>query len=100
MERVDLLEETIYTREGKIIKLGDLGTGHMQAAYIQSVLNRDDPRKIIALFDEISHMDRKTLKPILRKIRELYKSGKLIACVMVQKNDEGVRVIDLEKEEL
>jgi len=97
IEKIDLLEDTIYTAEGKVIKLSDLGTGHMQAAYIQSILNRDDPRKIIALFDEISHMDRKTLRPILNKIRELYRAGKLIACVMVQKG-EDVKVIDLEQE--
>jgi len=99
VEKVDLLEGIISTKEGKIIRLSDLGTGHMQAAYIQSVLNREDPRKIIALFDEISTMDRKTLKPILKKMRELYRSGKLVACVMVQKREGEVRVTNLEKED-
>ncbi len=100
VERVDLLKDTIYTKEGKKIFMSNLGTGHMQAAYIQAVLNRDDQRKIIALFDEISHMDYKTLSPILEKIKELYQSGKLIASIMVQKRTGEVIVKDLERGDL
>jgi exonuclease SbcC len=98
VEIVDLLGETLTLEGGRRINLRDLGTGAMQAAYFQSILNKSDKRKIIALFDEISDMDTKTLITIFEKIRELYKSGKLIACIMVRRCDDTVKITDLTRE--
>ncbi len=98
VEKIDLLMNTLYLKGGKIINMKFLGTGHTQEAYINTILSKDDPRKIIALFDEISEMDEDTLSSVIQKIRELYFEGKLIACVMVQKRDKEVVVKDLEKE--
>jgi len=66
-----------------------MGTGQSQSAYILSLLNvKDDPRKIIALFDEIAMMDDNSLRPVYSKMRELYKAKKLLLGILVQKGNE------------
>ena len=64
-----------------------MGTGQVQSAYLLGLLNTDDKRKIIALFDEVAMMDRKSLGPILRKLRELYEKDRLLIGIVVQKSD-------------
>lgn len=99
IDRVDLLEEKIITAEQKIIHFADMGTGQSQSAYLLSQLNNAalDPRKMIVLFDEIAMMDAHSIKPIIDKMKELYKKGRLIAGIMVmaQREDgEMIKAVD------
>ncbi len=91
VERIDLLKGLVHAEGGTIIRLSDMGTGQGQSAYLLGLLSTNDPRKIIALFDEIAMMDSTSLEPIFRKLNELYDSNRLLAAVMVQRGDE-VRV--------
>lgn len=96
-EKIDLLDNIIYTKEGIMIRIADLGTGRGQSAYLTGLLNiYDDNRKIIALFDEIAAMDRNSLKPIFNKIYELYSKDKLLVGMLVQKLDDKVNIIPVE----
>lgn len=88
---VDFPLREIRTKEGVRIRLSDMGTGQSQSAYLQGLLNSDDDRIIMALFDEVAMMDSKSLKPILRRLNELSRAKKLILGVVVQRADE-VRV--------
>ena len=87
-ENVDIIEGMISTKEGKKIRLTDMGTGQSQSAYLLAQLNASDHRKIIALFDEVAMMDTKSLQPIYRKMKELYDQGKLLVGIVVQKGDQ------------
>lgn len=89
---IDLVKEKIITKDGKTIMFTDMGTGQSQSAYLMSLLNNSDDRKIIALFDEIAMMDKSSLEPIYGKIRELYKQNKLLLGIVVQKSDQKVNV--------
>ena len=88
VKSIDMFNETIQTEDGKIIKLVDMGTGQSQSAYLMGQLNVADNRKIIALFDEVAMMDKKSLTPIFKKFEELYLQDKLLAGVVVQMGDE------------
>jgi len=86
---VDLISGIIVTDNGFTIHIADMGTGQSQSAYILSLLNvKDDPRKIIALFDEIAMMDDNSLRPVYSKMRELYQAKKLLLGILVQKGNE------------
>ncbi len=86
---VNLISGKILTDSEEIIYIADMGTGQSQSAYILSLLNvKNDNRKIIALFDEIAMMDDESLKPIYSKMRELYKSNKLLLGILVQKSNK------------
>ena len=89
---IDLIKEKIITEDGKTIMFTDMGTGQSQSAYLMSLLNNSDDRKIIALFDEIAMMDKSSLEPIYGKIRELYKQNKLLLGIVVQKSNQEVNV--------
>ena len=89
---IDLIKEKIITEDGKTIMFTDMGTGQSQSAYLMSLLNNSDDRKIIALFDEIAMMDKSSLEPIYRKIRELYKQNKLLLGIVVQKSDQEINI--------
>lgn len=91
---IDLIKGIIKTREGKIIRLSDMGTGQSQSAYLTGLLNTSDNKKIIALFDEVAMMDDNSMEPIYSKFRELYENNKLLAGVVVQMANE-VRIIDI-----
>jgi exonuclease SbcC len=91
---VDIVNKIFLTKEGKEIRFTDMGTGQSQSAYIMARLNTLDNRKQVVLLDEVAMMDEKSLKPILNKINELYKSGKLIIGIIVQKG-EMVSITDL-----
>jgi exonuclease SbcC len=87
VEKIDLLEGNILTVSGKKIRLTDMGTGQSQSAYLTGLLNTDDKRKIIAIFDEVAMMDSSSLEPIYRKFNELYEVDRLLTGVVVQKGD-------------
>lgn len=90
---VNLVSGEITTTEDHIIRLKDMGTGQSQSAYLTGLLNvKDDTRKIIAIFDEVGMMDSSSLDRIYQKLNELYKSGRLLAGIVVQKADE-VKII-------
>lgn len=87
ISEINLITNCILTKEGKEIKIEDMGTGQSQSAFLTGLLNTDDNRKIIALFDEVAMMDEKSLAPVYYKLKELYKRGKLLMGVIVQKAD-------------
>ncbi|MFX0133130.1 MAG: hypothetical protein ACFFDN_05750 [Candidatus Hodarchaeota archaeon] len=97
-KNVDLIDNIIYTEEGLRVPINLLGTGHGQAAYLSGLLNTQDSRLIIALFDEISSMDIFTLEPIFKKIKDMYLSRKLLSGILVQKLDKKeVNIKNLEE---
>ncbi len=78
---VDLISGAIVADNDEVILLTDMGTGQTQSAYILSMLNinsKNDPRKIIALFDEIAMMDDNSLEPICSRMKELYEENRLL----------------------
>lgn len=88
---VNLITGIISTDNNEIIHIADMGTGQTQSAYVLGVLNIDaknDPRKIIALFDEIAMMDDNSLEPICAKMQELYKENRLLLGILVQKSNK------------
>lgn len=93
--KVNFVDNLIETKEGKIIRFDDMGTGQSQAAYLLGKLNSLDDRKVIALFDEVAMMDQNSLKPIFEKLISLHEQGKLIASIVVQKS-ESIAVKPLE----
>jgi exonuclease SbcC len=92
---IDIIDELILTEEGKKIKFADLGTGQSQSAYLMGKLNTADDRKIIAFFDEVAMMDSTSIEPIYAKLQNLYKKGKLLAGIIVQRDDNIVIVSKL-----
>lgn len=86
---IDLLKNEITTDKGKKIKIADMGTGQSQSAYLNGLLSDDDGRrKIIALFDEVAMMDKKSLESVYSRLRELYTRNRLLVGVIVQKADK------------
>jgi len=96
VEYIDLIKNVIKTESGKEIMLSDMGTGQSQSAYLKGLLNTNDNRKIIALFDEVAMMDTYSLNPIYEKFKELYQKDQLLAGVVVQKADEMNTVSKME----
>ncbi|MDO8727003.1 MAG: hypothetical protein Q7J35_13115 [Candidatus Methanoperedens sp.] len=86
--RVDLISRKIFTVDDQMIRLDDMGTGQGQSAYLLGLLNTNDNRKIIALFDEVAMMDSLSLEPIYDKFKELYDEDRLLVGIVVQKADE------------
>lgn len=93
--KINIITEIISTKKGKEILFTDLGTGHGQSAYLMGLLNMNDNRKIIALFDEVAMMDSDTLKPIFDKLVELYKAKRLLLALIVQRLDKEVIIKSL-----
>lgn len=85
---IDMVKGIIRTEEGKIIRLDDMGTGQGQSAYLMGLLNVSDNRKIIALLDEVAMMDKKSLSPIFKKLKELHDQDKLLLGIVVQMGNE------------
>ncbi|MCJ8208072.1 hypothetical protein MUY27_00035 [Mucilaginibacter sp. RS28] len=92
LKKVDVVSKEIITTTNKKIKFADLGTGQSQGAYIEGLLNSNDNKKIIALFDEVAMMDSATLTPIFKKLKKMYHDNKLLVGIIVQKRDEGILV--------
>lgn len=89
LESVDLPRGTIKTNSGKEIRLDDMGTGQTQSAYLMGLLGSEDNRKIIALFDEVSTMDSKSISNLQNRMRDLYERDKLVLGIIVQPADEA-----------
>lgn len=92
---IDMINGLINTEVGKIIRLADMGTGQSQSAYLMGQLNVTDNRKIIALFDEVAMMDKTSLTPIFKKLRELYAEDRLLLGIVVQMGQE-IKIEDIE----
>lgn len=96
VKKVDLVNRVVLTEEGKRISFDDMGTGQSQSAYLSSILNVNDRRKMIVLLDEVAMMDKTSLKPVFDMMRSLYQQGKLVMGLVVQIEPEGrVEVKDL-----
>lgn len=85
---VNLLNEQLITTTGKKIRFIDMGTGQSQSAFLLGLLNKNNNKPIIALFDEVAMMDTISMNPIYERFNELYNQGLLLAGVVVQKGDE------------
>ncbi len=85
---VDLVTEIITTKEGKQIRLKDMGTGHTQSGYLKGKLSTQDDRKIIALFDEVGMMDSNSLGAVYERLKELHDNKKLIVGIVVQRGEK------------
>ena len=80
--KIDMNNRIIYTESGSKIQFKDMGTGESQMAYIMGLLNSDDNRITIALFDEIDHMDPILISKIQHQLKSLYDKGKLLIGIM------------------
>jgi exonuclease SbcC len=87
IEKIDLIKGIIHTKSGKEINLLDMGTGQGQGAYLQGLLASNDDRKVIALIDEVAMMDSKTISPVINRLCEMYRKGKLICGIIVQRSE-------------
>lgn len=94
VKMVDVANRLVESTNGVKIHFDDMGTGQGQSAYLQSVLGKEDPRRMIVLIDEVAMMDSKSSEPIYKRLRELHATGKLLLGVVVQKGDEP-KVSDL-----
>jgi len=83
------VNRVVLTEEGKRISFDDMGTGQSQSAYLSSILNVNDRRKMIVLLDEVAMMDKTSLKPVFDMMRSLYRQGKLVMGLVVQIEPEG-----------
>ena len=66
----------------------DMGTGEGQLAYLLGLLNSDDSRMTIAIFDETNLMDPTLVKKILSRLQSLYDDGKLLLGMMAAPTEE------------
>ena len=82
IKKIDMNSREIITEIGSKIPFKDMGTGESQLAYLSGLLNSDDDRITIALFDEIDHMDPIIISKIQNKLKELFDSGKLLIGIM------------------
>ena len=90
-QKIDLVNQEIIDISGeRIIKFSDISTGQGISIYLRSLLKlpKEDPRKIIAFFDEIATMDTKTLGYLVDDLVKLEKNGRLLCAILVQKSDE------------
>lgn len=96
-DKIDLLKEEVLTTSGKTILFSEMGTGQGQRAYLLSQLENIEQgdKQAVVLFDEIETMDNKSLNPIKKKMSEMYKKGKLIAGVMVEKGNDEINVVKM-----
>ncbi len=98
VKKIDVINKIVITEESKRIKFEDFGTGQSQSAYLSSILNTNDKRKMIVLLDEVAMMDNLSLKPVFDKMHDLYKKGQLVIGIIVQIETEGnVEVKDIEE---
>jgi exonuclease SbcC len=85
---IDLISEKIITEDDTTIYIADMGTGQGQSAYLLGLLNVNDDRSVIALFDEIAMMDEISLQPIYQRLKELERNKKLLLGILVQKGNQ------------
>lgn len=82
IEKIDMNLRTIFTKSGSKIQFKEMGTGESQLAYLTGLLNSDDDRITIALFDEVDHMDPIIISRIQHQLKSLYDDGKLLIGIM------------------
>ena len=82
IQKIDMNHHSIITDAGATIQFKDMGTGESQLAYLTGLLNSDDDRITIAMFDEIDHMDPIIISKIQSQLKTLYESGKLLMGIM------------------
>jgi len=88
VKKIDLLKDFMVTENNKNIYFSDFGTGQSQAAYLKTLLNSSDNRKIIALIDEIAMLDDDSQEMVFEVLREHYNKGKLLSAIVVQKGSQ------------
>ena len=88
---VDLINRKILIADGTEIFFDDISTGQAMSMYMRGLLNRssEDSRKIIAIFDEISTLDQRSLGAVIDCLKELKKEGRLLLSIFVQRGEEG-----------
>jgi len=93
--KIDLLNKVITVKKKgkekeKELTFDDISTGQSQSIYFRNKLNvpKSDKRIIIALFDEMAMMDKRSMQPILEKIRSLYKEKRLLIGILVKFNEK------------
>ncbi|MFA5303307.1 MAG: hypothetical protein WC393_02095 [Candidatus Nanoarchaeia archaeon] len=91
-KEIDLIENTILTEEGDLIRLSHMGTGQSQSAYLNSILNSVSNKKLLILFDEISMMDKKSISLIFEKMNDLYNKEKLLLGFVVKSIDGKIKI--------
>ncbi len=84
---IDFIDGIIYTDEGESIHFNDMGSGQSQAAYLRTVINSFDERKVIALIDEIEMMDNKSFGIVKDVLCDLKNQNKLVASIIVKKSE-------------
>lgn len=94
IKKIDMNQRAIITETAKIM-FKDMGTGESQLAYLTGLLNSDDDRITIALFDEVDHMDPVIISKIQHQLRELYFEGKLLMGIMAAPGN-GTEVVPCE----
>lgn len=88
--KVDLVNQEIIDKTGeRHIPFSAISTGQGISIYLKSLLNlpKEDPRKIIAFFDEIATMDSKSLNHIIKDLKSLNDNQRLLCAILVQKSD-------------
>ena len=82
IQKINMNRHSIITESGATIQFKDMGTGESQLAYLTGLLNSDDDRVTIAMFDEVDHMDPIIISKIQSHLKELYESGKILMGIM------------------
>jgi len=95
LKEINVLDDQIITDTEEIIPFSFFSTGQAQSAYLKGLIESTEGRKLIVFLDEVSTMDKKSMKPIIEKMRNLYKKGDLVAGIIAQKSDKEIRVTSL-----
>jgi len=82
VRNVNMIERHIEAMDGTLIKFSHMGTGESQMAYLMGLLNTTDDKVLIALFDEVDHMDPTVIRSVQDKLWDLHTQGKLIIGLM------------------
>jgi hypothetical protein len=87
---IDLIHRKVLTTTGDEIYFDDISTGQGMSMYLKGLLNRstEDPRKIIAIFDEVSTLDQNSLGIVIDCLKKLKKEGRLLLSIFVQRGNE------------
>jgi DNA repair protein SbcC/Rad50 len=88
LDRVNIIEDIIYSKDGTIIRMKDMGTGQSQLSYLLGLLSADDDRKIIALFDEVATMTGSTLQSLFDRFENLQMEGRLMLGMTVMPSEK------------
>ena len=86
VDKIDMNRREVVSGDLRI-SFSDMGTGESQMAYLLGLLNSDDPRTIIALFDEVDHMDPSVISTIQNKLKLMLEEGRLLIGLMAAPGD-------------